>query len=154
MAQKVLYEIEVDAKFEDLKKLQTEMDGLRNRQNELSKTNQKGTSEFQANKIAMKELQAQYRATSKQSEVNRKGAIDLGNSYNALTEQNRKLSIQLRQIQDPLGKDKKLFDQIAGSINNNTDKLKQMDNAMGRQQRNVGNYGSACLLYTSDAADE
>lgn len=66
-----------------------------------------------------------------------------GNSYNDLTKKNAALSIQLRKLQDPLGKNKKEFQKLSKQINTNTNKLKAMDAAMGRSQRNVGNYGGA-----------
>jgi hypothetical protein len=143
MAKKVLFEVEVDAQFQDLIKLQTEMDKLQREQKELAKNGQKNTAQFQQNKVALKELGAQHRATSKNINSNVKASRALGNSYNDLTERNRRLSQELRKLSDPLGKNKKRFDQISASIKRNTDRLKQMDSAMGRQQRNVGNYGSA-----------
>ena len=66
-----------------------------------------------------------------------------GKSYNDLTKKNAALSIELRKLQDPMGKNKKKFTEISKEMNKNTDSLKKMDAAMGRQQRNVGNYGSA-----------
>lgn len=67
----------------------------------------------------------------------------LGNSYTDLTRKNAALSVQLRKLQDPLGKNNKEFQKLSGQIDNNTNKLKKMDSAMGRSQRNVGNYGAA-----------
>lgn len=67
----------------------------------------------------------------------------LDKSYNSLTKQNAALSIQLRKLADPLGKNKKEFQKLSGQIDANTNKLKRMDSAMGRSQRNVGNYGQA-----------
>ena len=64
-------------------------------------------------------------------------------SYDSLTAANAKLSARLRALQDPLGANKKEFTALAGQINSNTDKLKEMDAAMGRHQRNVGNYSGA-----------
>ena len=74
---------------------------------------------------------------------NAKAAADNSKSYNSLTAQNAKLSAQLRKLSDPLGKNRKEFDKLSGKIKQNTEQLKQMDAAMGRQQRNVGNYKQA-----------
>ena len=74
---------------------------------------------------------------------NAKAVSDNSGSYNSLVKQNAKLSQELRKLSDPLGKNKKKFEELSGSIKSNTDKLKNMDAQMGRQQRNVGNYGSA-----------
>jgi len=66
-----------------------------------------------------------------------------GKSYNDLTKQNAALVVQMKKLQDPLGKDRKEFDKLTGTINRNTAALTKMDAKMGRSQRNVGNYGGA-----------
>ena len=143
MAQKLLFEIEVDAQFQELVRLQTEMDKLNKEQKELAKQGQKNTTTFQKNKTSLKELSTQHREASKQIKQNNIAAKNLDKSYNGLTIRNRKLSQALRQLQDPLGKDIKEFRRLSTEINKNTNNLKRMDTAMGRSQRNVGNYSSS-----------
>lgn len=74
---------------------------------------------------------------------NAKALGDNSKSYDSLVKQNAKLSQELRKLGDPLGANKKKFQELSGQMKKNTDQLKEMDAQMGRQQRNVGNYGSA-----------
>lgn len=146
MAKVVGFRIQIegtDEQIRELKSIQKEIDDLTAVQKTLNKTGQRATKEFQENQIALKELRAEQRAVSSQVKTQNQGLKNLGNSYNDLTRQNRILSRQLRQIQDPLGRGKQEFDELSRTINTNTDKLKEMDAAMGRQFRNVGNYSSA-----------
>jgi len=76
---------------------------------------------------------------------NAKAVGDTTKSYDSLVKQNANLSAQLRKLPDPLGKNNAEFKKLAGQIKNNTDQLKQMDSAMGRSQRNVGNYKDAIM---------
>ena len=66
MAQKVLFEIEVDANFQELVKLQKEMDKVTKEQKELQKGNGKSTALFQQNKQELKRLNDEYKHTEKQ----------------------------------------------------------------------------------------
>ena len=155
MAQKVLYQIEVDAKFDDLNKLEIRLDNLKNSRKSLLKIQKeqgnlnkqqrqnltKLNQEIAKTSTAMKGVKTDIKNTEKAT----KG---LGNSYNALTAKNAILAKRLREVQDPLGKGKKRFDALALSIKNNTDKLTKMDASMGRHQRNVGNYGQAFSALT------
>ncbi|QDP63196.1 MAG: putative minor tail protein [Prokaryotic dsDNA virus sp.] len=63
-------------------------------------------------------------------------------SYAALGEENKKLSVRLRNLADPLGKSRKEFDKLSKKIAENTGKMQKMDAAMGRYHKNVGNYAS------------
>jgi len=67
----------------------------------------------------------------------------LGNSYNDLTTKNKSLYIAVKKLAEPLGKDKRKFDELTASIKKNNAALKGMDARMGNSQRNVGNYRSA-----------
>jgi TP901 family phage tail tape measure protein len=78
-----------------------------------------------------------------------KAVSDTSKSYDSLVKQNAVLSQQLRKLPDPLGKNKKQFEQLSGQMKKNTDQLKQMDGAMGRNQRNVGNYGASITKLVS-----
>lgn len=112
-------------------------------QKQLTKDSKQGSQEFVKNAATLKELKAQQRAATKEINIQGGAVRKLGNSYNALTERNRILSQRLRQIQDPLGKGKKRFELLSNEISKNTDKLKNLDGAMGRNFRNVGNYQGA-----------
>ena len=142
MAEKLLFEIDVDADYQELIKLQTEMEKLQKQQKEDIKNKGKSSKVVQKQKAELKELNTQYREASKQLKVNNVATKNLDKSYNGLTTRNRKLSQALRQLQDPLGKDIVKFKQLSAEINKNTANLSRMDKAMGRSQRNVGNYGS------------
>tara|TARA_B100001250_G_scaffold409590_1_gene434255 strand:+ start:2019 stop:6068 length:4050 start_codon:yes stop_codon:yes gene_type:complete len=63
-------------------------------------------------------------------------------SYAQLADANKKASVAIRNLSDPLGKNKATFDKLSQSIANNTAKMKQMDASMGRYHKNVGNYSS------------
>jgi len=143
MANKVLFEIEVDAKFQELANLQRETDKLAVKQKNLKDKNQQNSATYQKQANEIRKLKSAMADTRKEIKNSENATKQLGTSYSALTAQNAILSKRLRSIQDPMGKNKVLFDKTALSIKNNTDKLKKMDLAMGRQQRNVGNYGAA-----------
>jgi hypothetical protein len=96
---------------------------------------------FEKNKIAIAETQKQLAAVNRTIEINTETTRKLGNSYNDLTEQNRRAAAEIRKLDDPLGKNYEEFRRLSGIVKTNTDKLKEMDAAMGRHQRNVGNYG-------------
>lgn len=148
MAKTIGLKIEVlgsEEQVRELQKLQRTIDKLQAKNKELASTIGKGSEEYQKNNAVLKETQAQYRANQKQVQVTTEGARALGNSYNDLTEKNRRLSVQLRQLADPLGKDANEFKRLSNEINGNTDKLKQMDSAMGRSFRNVGNYAEGII---------
>jgi hypothetical protein len=107
-----------------------------------------------ANTKKLKALEMQLRAEKKRlnAEVNKsvrefnanKNAVKAAaGSYDQLVERNKALVQQLRRVPDPLGKGKKEFQKLSKEINDNTDKLKKMDKAMGRSHRNVGNYADS-----------
>tara|TARA_R100000655_G_scaffold24_2_gene144 strand:+ start:10930 stop:15075 length:4146 start_codon:yes stop_codon:yes gene_type:complete len=91
----------------------------------------------------LKGLRSELNAGKTAMVKNAKAAADSSKSYNALTKQNAALSQKLRALKDPLGKNSAEFKKLSGQIKSNTDTLKQMDSAMGRSQRNVGNYKGA-----------
>ena len=80
---------------------------------------------------------------------NAKAVGDNTKSYDSLVKQNANLSAQLRKLADPLGKNNAEFKKLSGQINTNTQELKKMDSAMGRSQRNVGNYGASITKMTA-----
>lgn len=127
----------------ELRTLQTAINDLIKENKKLKKDGKDNTKAFQNNAIALKALKTEHRQTQAAVEKSAFGARKLGNSYNDLTAKNRVLSGQLRKLSDPLGKNKKEFDRLSGSIRKNENRLKKMDSAMGRSQRNVGNYSGA-----------
>lgn len=129
-----------DAQVGTLQRLEGEMEQLRAENIRLAKEEGKTSAQFQKNKVALRELGAQYRGASKEIKTNGLETNKLGTSYNSLTERNRVLSQRLRQIIDPLGKGAQEFKRLSTEINRNTADLSKMDQAMGRNQRNVGNY--------------
>ncbi len=90
--------------------------------------------------VQLKELSDQKRKTTTAVKDLNKEIKSATGSYNKLVLQNKRLVSELRRLPDPLGVNKKRFTELSTSINNNTNRLKQMDAAIGRQQRNVGNY--------------
>ncbi len=64
-------------------------------------------------------------------------------SYNSLVEQNRRLNDQLRKLPVNFVRTDKSAQQLVKTIRRNTDTLKNYDQALGRNFRNVGNYRSA-----------
>jgi len=133
-----------------LKNLRAENKKLNKSQDLLQKKNETGTAAFKKitqaigkNQTTMLALRgAKTKIIAKIKDETRSVQAATG-SYNALTAENRILSQRLKQLSDPLGKNKKQFDRLSKSIRTNEERLKRMDAAMGRQQRNVGNYSGA-----------
>jgi len=63
-----------------------------------------------------------------------------GNSYDNMRMQMKALSVQIRNTQDPLGKNKAAVAMMTKEYDQLNNKLKLMDRSMGNHQRNVGNY--------------
>lgn len=101
------------------------------------------TKEIVAAEIKLKSMRKELNQSKNDTMKMNTALSATGKSYNALTKQNAALSVQLRKLSDPLGKNKKEFDKLSGQIDKNTTQLKKMDSAMGRSQRNVGNYGAS-----------
>ncbi len=127
---------QINETAEKLKKLQK--DGKK-----ASETQEQFNAKVVTAETKLKGMRGELNKSKTELIKNAKAVSDNSGSYNSLTKQNAKLSQELRKLSDPLGKNKKKFDELSGSIKSNTDKLKTMDAQMGRQQRNVGNYGSA-----------
>ena len=153
MARDIGFTITVKGTDQQLKKiglLEQELKRLGLRRGELLKQAKVGiglTKEEQIElgklNIKVKELRDQQRKTTNSIRDANKEIKSATGSYNQLVLQNKRLVEQLRKLPDPLGKNRKQFKALSGQINTNTDRLKKMDDAMGRQQRNVGNYTSA-----------
>jgi len=87
-------------------------------------------------KKAVRELIKDETALKNATKAQIKSIEDLRNQTNALVRIRDKMDTSTRQ-------GKKEFDGLTQKINTNTDALKKHDLAIGRSQRNVGNYASA-----------
>jgi myosin heavy subunit len=97
---------------------------------------------------AQKDTAANIQELSQQIQEATRGYADqsailsaLPNTYNELTEQNRALSIAMKQV--PLDDTSGLLQELQKRYKANNDRLKEFDGAIGNNQRNVGNYKSA-----------
>lgn len=132
----VALKTEIDATQKELKTLKDE-------QKTAGKDSAKYSKSIVETETKLKAMRSELNK-SKQETIKMNAAMNAsGKSYNDLTKKNAALSVQLRKLADPLGKNKKEFQKISAEMNKNTESLKKMDKAMGRQQRNVGNYGAA-----------
>lgn len=93
--------------------------------------------------VESKKLQAQKSKTLAQIKTENELVKSTAGSYNRLVLENKKLTDAARRLSDPLGKNKKRFQELSSQINTNTGRLKKMDAAMDRSFRNVGNYSGA-----------
>ena len=66
-----------------------------------------------------------------------------GNSYENMRTRMKALSVQIRNTQDPMGKNKEAVQMMQKEYDQLNTKLKKMDSAMGNHQRNVGDYVSS-----------
>ena len=155
MANKVLYEIEVNANLATLNKLEVQLDNLKNSRKALLKIQKEQGSLNEQQRLSLTKLNQEIGKTSAKMQGVRtdikntaKANVGLGTSYDNLTAKNAIFAKRLREVQDPLGAGKKRVDALSLAIKKNTDTLKTMDAAMGRQQRNVGNYGESFSALT------
>ena len=90
-----------------------------------------------------KRLNAELNKQTREFNANKNAVKAASGSYEQLTQKNIALKSQLKKLGEPLGKNKKRFQELSREINANSNKLKGMDKAMGDNFRNVGNYGGA-----------
>tara|TARA_R110002126_G_scaffold248006_1_gene390920 strand:+ start:15822 stop:19604 length:3783 start_codon:yes stop_codon:yes gene_type:complete len=135
---------------DQMTKLKTSIDATAKELKDLQKEGKKaGQTQDQYNakvvtaETKLKALRGELTRGKTELIKNARAAGDTSKSYDSLTKQNAKLSAQLRKLSDPLGKNSKEFTKLSSKINTNTNALKKMDAQMGRQQRNVGGYGTA-----------
>jgi chromosome segregation ATPase len=165
MANKVLFEIDVDANITDLVKLQTEIDKLEKNQKELNKNGQKNTKTYQQNSVALKGLKKELNATQKGLIDNQRAQKANAGSLKQLRSQ---LSVDnqraqkanagsLKQLRSQLSVVSAEWAKLSKHERENTQRgklltkqkrdltaqLKQLEKATGDSRRNVGNYGSA-----------
>lgn len=66
-------------------------------------------------------------------------------SYNAIVQENKRLSEELRNLPDGFDLTSKRANELKNKIAENTVKLKDFDQAMGQSYRNVGNYAESII---------
>lgn len=126
-----------------LKKLATQRNELLKKTKqgvELSKKEQAALGKLTA---TTKELQSQKTKILSQIKTENALVKTTAGSYNRLVLENKKLTDAARRLSDPLGKNRKRFQELSSKIATNTNRLKKLDTAMGRSFRSVGDYSGA-----------
>lgn len=97
-------------------------------------------SELKVNQNALKD--AMYATTSSMDQLT-EAATGTGESYNALVHRMAAYKEELRTVDTSTAEGMQRFKELASSVNDVNDKLKELDALQGNYQRNVGNYKSA-----------
>ena len=146
MAEKLFFDVKLNGASETIKQLSTIENELK-RVAEAKKTEKKQTAELKAQEVSLraekKRLNAELNKQTREFNANKNAVKAASGSYEQLTQKNIALKSQLKKLGEPLGKNKKRFQELSREINANSNKLKGMDKAMGDNFRNVGNYGGA-----------
>ena len=146
MAEKLFFDVKLNGASETIKQLSTIENELK-RVAEAKKTEKKQTAELKAQEVSLraekKRLNAELNKQTREFNANKNAVKAASGSYEQLTQKNIALKSELKKLGDPLGKNKKRFQELSREINANSNKLKGMDKAMGDNFRNVGNYGGA-----------
>lgn len=153
MGRDIGFTITVKGTEQQLKKiglLEQQLAKLATQRTKLLKKTKEGVALSKEEQVALgklttesKKLQAQKSQTLAQIKIENDLVKSTAGSYNRLVLENKKLTDASRRLSDPLGKNRKRFQELSTKISTNTDKLKKMDAAMGRSFRNVGNYSGA-----------
>lgn len=113
---------------------------LNARKKENSGLNADEEQEYIAIQLALKDvtgdLNAQRREMISVNEANEA----LGNSYEDIRQKMKALSIEIRNIDDPLGENKEQVSALTKEYSDYNQQLKTIDASMGNYQRNVGDY--------------
>ena len=146
MAEKVFFDIEARGTSKAIEQIDNLEKALKNvaaaKKKEGADTKKLKALEMQL-KAEKKRLNAEVNKSVREFNANKNAVKAAAGSYEQLTQRNIALVAQMKRLPDPLGKNKKAVAKLAKEINNNTDKLKKMDAAMGRSHRNVGNYAAS-----------
>ena len=102
-----------------------------------------GTNKQAAQEVA--KLSSQIKQNSKALNQATKEANAEDNSINALRASVSKLTAERNQLNTATTKGKKRFEELTGSILEQTNKLKELEGAVGDTRRNVGNYKADML---------
>ena len=95
---------------------------------------------LEALKLAYKEVSRDIAQATRDAVSQERATRNAGTSYNDLQQRMAALSVEIRNTQDPLGKNREAVERMTKEYNELNAKLKTVDAAMGNQQRNVGNY--------------
>jgi myosin heavy subunit len=146
MAEKLFFDVKLNGASETIKQLSSIENELK-RVAEAKKKEGKVTAELKGQEVTLraekKRLNAELNKQTREFNANKNAVRAAAGSYEQLTQKNIALKSQLKKIGEPLGKNKKRFQELSREINANSNKLKGMDKAMGDNFRNVGNYGGA-----------
>lgn len=134
---------------EKLIELKRQQDGYRTSLKELSKAKREQgqltaeqASQETALMTALKDVSGEYGKTSRELIVNQEATERLGTSYTDIQARMRALSIEIRNVDDPLGANLATVETLTEEYNGFNDQLKAIDASMGNSQRNVGNYAT------------
>jgi len=95
---------------------------------------------LEALKLAYKEVSKDIAQATRDAVSQERATRNAGTSYNDLQQRMAALSVEIRNTQDPLGKNREAVARMTKEYDTLNTKLKTIDSAMGNQQRNVGNY--------------
>lgn len=153
MAEQIVYEIRIEGTQQQatrLNEIEVELAQINKERKTLLDLMKEGVELGEKEEKHLAKLTAQSSALKQEKakmnrEINNtiKANTAAVGSYNALTAANAKLIAKAKDMGDITGKNKVQFEQITAKIKSNTDKLKELDAAMGNHQRNVGNYSAA-----------
>ena len=147
MAQeKVFFDIQMNGADKTIKELHT----IENELKKVAAAKRKdgdATGELKKQEVILraekKRLNAEINKSVREFNANKNAVKAAAGSYDQLVERNKALVAQMRRLPDPLGKNKKAVAKLTKEVNDNTNKLKKMDEQMGRNHRNVGDYSGA-----------
>lgn len=92
-------------------------------------------------KVEQKLVNAEYRKAQRQAVALQTSLDSVPNTYDELVSQNKALMAAMRSV--PLDDTTGMLESLQEQYEQNNDKLKEFDAALGNHQRNVGNYESA-----------
>ena len=122
------------------RELKEEIKALETAQKSLSGINTDQEQRLASLKLAYKEVSMDVAQATRDSVSQERATRNAGTSYNDLQQRMAALSVEIRNTQDPLGKNREAVERMTKEYNELNTKLKTVDAAMGNQQRNVGNY--------------
>ena len=124
--------------------------------NDVERENGRLTGSQKQQKEAIITAQKQVRSEQNRERSNliaiNQAAETTGNSYDNMRTRMKALSVQIRNTQDPMGKNKEAVQKMQKEYNELNTKLKSMDSSMGNHQRNVGNYTASIRQAASAVA--
>ena len=135
--------IDVQVKADQLAKTQTEIDKLKARNKELSKSYKENSTEIETNKAKLKNLQQEQRREQKELQLLTKEVTKEGGAYERLALEYGVVSKRAKDLSAQYGVNSKQAKQANKEAKALGDQLKGVDAAVGQNQRSVGDYGSA-----------